>query len=88
MAKTKRSSTKTAREMQRVAAPVGVRCALCKLDPDPGDGGAFQLAVMYGGKIYGDEGNELTPLWRHPWICEDCIKAITLGWRCVKTSGR
>jgi hypothetical protein len=71
--------SRTVREMTRVLAPVGIQCALCKLDPDPGDNGAFQLKVMYGGR-QGDEGNELVALWRWEWICEPCIKAIIEGW--------
>lgn len=75
---------KTAREVTRVAAPVCIRCKLCKLEADPGDGGAFQLNVMYGGNRHGDQGNELTPLWRHAWLCELCMKAIIAGWRADK----
>ena len=70
----------TARKTRRVCAPVGVRCRLCKLDADPGDGGAFQLTAMYGGERHGDEGNELVPLWRRSWLCEGCIKAIIETW--------
>jgi hypothetical protein len=73
---------KTAREMSpRVMVPVGAHCELCKLSADPGDGGAFQLDVMYGGKIYGDEGNDLVALWRRPWLCEPCVKVINQGSR-------
>lgn len=70
----------TAREVQRVSAPVSIRCRLCKLYADPGDGGAFQLTVMYGGRRYGDQGNELTALWRRSWLCEGCIKQILNAW--------
>jgi hypothetical protein len=70
----------TEREIRRVIAPVGIRCRLCKLDANPGDSGAFQLEVMYGGKRYGDQGNELTPLWRHSWLCEACIIQIIEAW--------
>lgn len=41
---------------------------------------ARRVAAPAGGEIYGDEGNELTPLWRRSWLCEGCIKAIIEAW--------
>jgi hypothetical protein len=71
----------TAREVRRVNAPVGIACRLCKLDADPGDGGAFALTAMYGGSRDATEGNELTPLWRRSWVCESCIVELLLAWK-------
>lgn len=72
---------KTARQADRCSAPCGVTCRLCKLDADPGDGGAFRIEVMYGGEACGDEGNELAALWRRSWLCERCIAAILKAWK-------
>lgn len=72
----KESRTATVREARLVLAPVGVRCRLCKLTAADKYGAVVQIEVMYGGKRYGDEGNELTPLWRRSWVCEPCIDAL------------
>ncbi len=73
---------KTAREAERVMAPCGVRCRLCKLDADdPEDGGVFRLTVMYGGPRHGDQGNELAALWRSSWVCNGCLAELVKAWK-------
>ena len=72
----KRPVPPTERELRRVICPVGANCALCGLDPEDDSRGVAQMAVMYGGRTYGDEGNELVALWRRPYLCIPCILKI------------
>jgi hypothetical protein len=56
--------------------PAGARCALCQLSAGDDDRGVIQVTIMYGGHTYGDEGNELTSLWKHLYLCDPCVKVI------------
>ena len=73
---------RTVRKACRYWAPVGTRCRLCKLEAatHEGDGGVFEIKVMYGGEAGADEGNELAVLERRSWLCDRCITAVLTAW--------
>lgn len=74
--RTRRSVPPTERATKRVMKPVGAQCALCQLSAGDYDQGVTQVTIMYGGRTYGDEGNELVALWKNLYLCDPCVKAI------------
>ncbi len=74
----------TKREIDTELAPSLPRCRLCRLYADhacthPLDEGCHEVITMniqYGGSADGDDGNELTALWKRYYLCRACVDAI------------
>lgn len=60
------------RKMERRGVPVGVRCRLCRLDPE-GDYEAWRLDVGFA-----DRG-PIAALNKYRWLCDACVGAIVKG---------